>query len=60
MLAETTVPYTLVEEPTLAEGQVFLRSGHSERHIDFADAVSKIGAAINSLYQLNEKAIHNG
>lgn len=60
MLVEAAVPFTLVEEPTLAEGQVFLRSGHSERHIDFADAVDRIGTAINSLYQLNEKAIYNG
>lgn len=60
MLADAVVPITLVEEPSLAEGQVFLRSGKIERHIDFVDAVDRIGAAINALYDLNEKAFGNG
>lgn len=61
MLARAdTVPFTLVEEPTLADGQVYLRSGGLERHIDFTAAVDRIGAAISSLYQLNEKAFQNG
>jgi flagellar biosynthesis/type III secretory pathway protein FliH len=60
MLAAAAVPFSLVEEPTLAEGQVFLRSGQIERHIDFTDAVDRIGAAINGLYELNEKAFRNG
>lgn len=60
MLNDAAVPFVLVEEPTLAEGQVFLRSGKIERHIDFTDAVDRIGAAINGLYQLNEKAFQNG
>ncbi|OIP84228.1 MAG: flagellar biosynthesis protein [Rhodobacterales bacterium CG2_30_65_12] len=60
MLRDAAVPFTIVEEPTLAEGQVFLRSGKIERHIDFASAVDQIGTAINGLYQLNEKAFRNG
>lgn len=61
LLAKTvSVPFELVEEPTLAEGQIFLRSGNLERHIDFTTAVDRIGAAINSLYQLNEKAFNHG
>lgn len=61
MLASATaVPFTLIEEPTLAEGQVFLRSGKAERHIDFTSAVDRIGRAIEGLYELNEKAFRNG
>jgi len=56
----TSIPFSLVEEPTLAEGQVFLRSGKIERHIDFTSAVDRIGAAINGLYELNEKAFNHG
>ena len=56
----TSVPFSLVEEPTLAQGQVFLRSGRTERHIDFASAIDRIGAAIEGLYELNEKAFRNG
>ncbi|SMH43088.1 flagellar biosynthesis protein [Maritimibacter sp. HL-12] len=61
LLAKTiSIPFELVEEPSLAEGQVFLRSGNLERHIDFTTAVDRIGAAINSLYELNEKAFNHG
>lgn len=56
----TTVPLHVIEEPTLADGQVYLRSGKIERHIDFSSAVERIGAAINALYELNEKAFRNG
>jgi len=55
-----SVPFALVEEPTLTEGQVFLRSGKLERHIDFTSAVDRIGAAISGLYELNERAFQNG
>ena len=56
----TTVPFALIEESTLAPGQVFLRSGKTERHIDFATAIDRIGTAIEGLYDLNEKAFRNG
>jgi flagellar assembly protein FliH len=61
LLAQSvSVPFALVEEASLAEGQVFLRSGKIERHIDFTTAVDRIGAAISGLYELNEKAFKNG
>jgi len=56
----TSVPFELVEEETLAEGQVFLRSGKTEKHLDLTSAVDRIGAAIDGLYELNEKAFQNG
>jgi flagellar assembly protein FliH len=56
----SSIPFELVEEPSLAEGQVFLRSGRSERHIDLSGTVDRIGSAINDLYELNEKAFQNG
>jgi len=61
LLADTvSVPFDLIEEATLAEGQVFLRSGRIERHIDFTSAVERIGAAVRGLYELNERAFQNG
>lgn len=61
LLAEaTSVPFTLIEEPSLAEGQIYLRSAKTERDIDLTGAVDRIGAAIRDLYQLNEKAFQNG
>ena len=56
----TTVPFALKEEESLAEGQVFLRSGKTEKHLDLTGAVDRIGTAINGLYELNEKAFQNG
>jgi flagellar biosynthesis/type III secretory pathway protein FliH len=61
MLSQTTsIPVRVVEEATLAEGQVFLRSGKAERHIDLTGAVDRIGMAINDLYELNDKAFRDG
>ena len=61
LLAEaTSVPFALTEEASLAEGQVFLRSGKTEKHLDLTGAVDRIGSAINGLYELNEKAFQNG
>ncbi len=56
----TSVPFKIVEEATLAEGQVYLRSGKFERRIDMSQAVDRIGSAIQGLYQLNERAFENG
>lgn len=56
----TAIPFALVEEESLAEGQVYLRSGQTERQIDMSTAVDRIGESINALYELNEKAFQNG
>lgn len=61
MLSDSaSVPFRIVEESTLAEGQVYIRTGVYERRIDMSHAVDRIGSAIQSLYQLNEKAFQNG
>jgi len=54
------VSFTIVEEPSLPEGQVFLRSGDTEKHLDLDSAVARIGTAITDLYELKEKAFQNG
>lgn len=55
-----TIPMEIIEEPSLAEGQVFLRMGEHEKKIDMDAAVEKIGQAINSVYALNEEALKHG
>ncbi len=60
MLAASVVPFILIEEPTLAEGQAFLRSGEAEKQIDLTGTVEKIGYAINDLFTINEKVFKNG
>lgn len=48
-----TVPVKLVEEPTLGTGQVLLRAGQSEKHINLDDALERISSAIQSIYHIN-------
>ncbi len=57
---ETSLPFTLTEEPSLAEGQIFLRSGNIEKRVDFAEAQSRIKTAIQDLFELNGKAFKHG
>lgn len=56
----TSVPIEVIEEDTLAEGQVYIRMGNTEKQIDLNGAVHRIGEAITDLYALNEKAINHG
>ena len=50
----------LVEEPTLAEGQVFLRIGKIEKQIDISGAIERISQAVQALYDLNERTLKHG
>lgn len=55
-----SVPLEIIEEESLADGQVFLRLGDLEKKIDMDSAVEKIGEAIRSVYTLNEEAMKHG
>ncbi len=50
----------LVEEPSLAEGQAYLRVGKAERQVDLSGALDRIRAAIAALYELNERTLKHG
>lgn len=55
-LAKTTgLPLTIVEEPSLGEGQVYLKLGDAEARIDLDAAVSAITAAVQGFYSLVEE-----
>lgn len=57
-LADTnTSAIRLSEEPSLAEGQAYLRVGKTERQIDMTGALERISVAIQSLYALNERTL---
>ncbi|OSP56807.1 hypothetical protein [Pseudoruegeria sp. SK021] len=47
-------PVLIREEPTLAEGQAFLRAGLVEESIDTAAAISEIRASIEDFFSLSE------
>ncbi len=54
------LPLTVVDEPTLGEGQVYLRLGTTEARIDLDAAVSAIGAAVAGFYTLIEEDRKHG
>ncbi|MDT8857972.1 flagellar biosynthesis protein [Paracoccaceae bacterium Fryx2] len=56
----TGLPLKLLEEPTLGEGQVYLRLGDTETRIDLDRATAEITAAVRSFFDLAEKDSHHG
>jgi len=53
-------PLSLVEEPTLGEGQVFLRFGDAETRIDLDGAITEITAALADFFTLSTKDSKHG
>jgi len=53
-------PLSLVEEPTLGEGQVFLRFGDAETRIDLDGAITEIAAALADFFTLSTKDSKHG
>lgn len=56
----TGLPLDLREEPTLGEGQVYLRLGAEEVLIDLDRAVAEIAASVRDFFDLAEKERQNG
>jgi len=53
----TGIPLTLIEEPTLSEGQVYLRMGGAEISVDLDRATAEITAAVRGFFDLPERKI---
>jgi flagellar biosynthesis/type III secretory pathway protein FliH len=51
----TGLPLTVIEEPTLGEGQVYLRLGDVETRVDLDRATADIAAAVRDFFDLSEK-----
>ena len=58
--SETGFPVQIQEEPTLGEGQAYLRFDTGETQIDLDDAVARISAAVRDFFTLNGKDTPNG
>jgi flagellar biosynthesis/type III secretory pathway protein FliH len=54
------LPLTIVEEPSLGEGQVYLRLGDAEARVDLDAAVAAIGTAVRGFYTLIEEDRKHG
>lgn len=51
----TGLPLTIIEEPTLGEGQVYLRLGDAETRIDLDRASADISTAVHDFFDHSEK-----
>ena len=51
----TGIPLTLIEEPSLGEGQVYLRMGGAETAVDLDRATAEITAAVRGFFDLPER-----
>ena len=51
----TGLPLTLIEEPSLGEGQVYLRMGGAETRVDLA--IAEITAAVRGFFDLPERKL---
>lgn len=55
LVQATGIPLTLIEEPTLGEGQVYLRMGEAETKVDLDRATTEITAAVRGFFDLERK-----
>jgi flagellar assembly protein FliH len=58
--AVKTLPMRLVEERTVAPGQMFLKAGTAEREIDLTGALTAITEALEALDDLNKEQLRHG
>lgn len=56
----TNLPLTVVEEPSLSEGQVYLKLGDTETQINLDRATAEITAAVRGFFELPEKESNHG
>ncbi|PTE16623.1 flagellar biosynthesis protein [Pseudogemmobacter blasticus] len=56
----TGLPLTLEEEPTLPEGQVYLRLGSTEAKVDLTRVTAEIAAAVRGFFTLAKEAPAHG
>lgn len=54
------LPLVIVEEPTLGEGQVYLRLGSVEHRVDLDDAVAQLTNAVRDFFEYAEKEAAHG
>jgi flagellar biosynthesis/type III secretory pathway protein FliH len=55
-----SLPLTLTEEPTLGEGQVYLKIGQSEARVDLDAAIAEISAALSDFFKLSKMETSDG
>ncbi len=56
----TGLPLTIEEEPTLGEGQVYVRLGGAEAKVDLTRVTAEIAAAVRAFFSLAEETSPHG
>ncbi len=56
----TGLPMQIEEEPTLPEGQVYIRLGTNEAKVDLTRVTAEIAAAVRGFFSLTEESGQNG
>lgn len=56
----TGLPMTIEEEPTMPEGQVYIRLGGVEAKVDLTRVTADIAAAVRGFFSLNEESGQDG
>ena len=51
----TGLPLTVIEEPTLGEGQIYIRLGDIETRVDLDKATAEIASAVRDFFDFAEK-----
>lgn len=54
------IPLEILEEPSLAPGQIFLRAGGLEKEIDLSGVTARFTNSVSALYQTNDKVRNYG
>ena len=61
LIAEATgLPMAIEEEPTLPEGQVYIRLGGTEAQVDLSRVTTEIAAAVRGFFSLAEESASHG
>jgi flagellar biosynthesis/type III secretory pathway protein FliH len=53
LMQATGLPMVVEEEPTMPDGQVYIRFGSSETKVDLAQVTADIGIAVRAFFNLN-------
>lgn len=56
----TGLPLTIEEEPTLPDGQVYIRLGQAESQVDLSRVTAEIAAAVRGFFTLAEESESDG
>ncbi|PKP75222.1 MAG: flagellar biosynthesis protein [Alphaproteobacteria bacterium HGW-Alphaproteobacteria-6] len=61
VIGQAAIPMTFCGEPSLGEGQVYLRFGAAESRVDLDGVIATIAAAVSAFFQIEkERDIANG